>query len=110
MTRIVFLSTASKIQDMLEHGYEGSGKDTFGEARKSFAQVGASAFHLVSVFAIAIIAVSFLIAAIKLGGDSRSRMEGKDRMVRGFIAAAAVFGVLAIIDFIGYVVQSSLVI
>lgn len=104
-----YLSTTSqKIQDMLEHGYEKN--DTFKDARESIAQVGASAYHLISVFAIAVIAIAFVIATIKLSnGDPRSRSEGKERMIRAFIAGACVFGTLAIIDFIAYLVQSSLV-
>lgn len=104
---IPFLNeTAEKIQEILENGYKKN--DVTGEARKAISQVGASAFHLVSVFAIAVLAIAFVLAAIKLSGDPRSRSEGKDKMVRILVAGAAVFGVLAIIDLIAYIVQSSI--
>ena len=106
MNRLPFLLSgdAFKIRESLEKDYKKN--DVFGKLRQEVSTVGASAFNLVVTGALAVIAITFLISAIKLAGNPKKREEGKERLMYTLFAAGAVFSVLTVIDLIGYIVVS----
>ena len=98
MRLISWLTTATDIgkdiNDILNHGYESSEEgveDSLGELREAVTTISKSTIHLVISASFALIAMAFLIVALKLGAaNPKTRDEAKTKICYILLAAGGV--------------------
>lgn len=99
LTWLTATDTGRKINDILNNKY--AEDDNLGDLREAITVLSRSTVNLVISVSFAVVAIAFLIAALKVGtGNPAERSEAKKKLYYGFIAAAGILLLAAIVMFI----------
>lgn len=99
LTWLTATDTGRKINDILNNKYKD--RDDLEDLREAVTTISQSTIRLVISVSFAVVAIAFLIAALKVGtGNPAERSEAKKKLYYGFIAAAGILLLAAIVMFI----------